>query len=392
MEELMDSRLRSTVSQLVRRAGGINHSPLLFRLLSPSRQPIQVATVITRFILPDSEDDENAGVQRQSILITDETLSIPLQFKAVLDIKVFGEVTTVELIAPVTMSGKFDSRDGLLTAVDISFDCSSLLQSMITHARMIIKKAVAKAATLSVQITDWLENKKKPAQSTLSLQSLLGSGMSLNSMANGDEATVGSLLSSFSSQANAGSLAKQKSFSKGILRENSKSMLRQAFHKNNAVENRNRHGGHSFNNANATFDFGTGKILDADSGDGAFGRTASTVRFQEPLKPQHQHHVQEEEEAQPQNKGNIHAGLFSWLQDDSMFLTDEKIEEQNAADAERERKRREAPMPLRFFTAADDMGGGECSLELVSKSIFGGDQGNSDDQDCHRDKRRRVWP
>lgn len=95
-----------------------------------------------------------------------------------------------------------------------------------------------------------------------------------------------------------------------------------------------------------------------------------------------------------------------------MFLTDEKIQEQNAADAESERKLREAPMPLRFFTAAEDMGGGVSGLEMVSKSIFGGvlepsSQSNYDggfvgNQQVKREmqgddgngygKRRKIWP
>mmetsp|Transcript_50499 Transcript_50499/g.107567 ORF Transcript_50499/g.107567 Transcript_50499/m.107567 type:complete len:377 (-) Transcript_50499:107-1237(-) len=108
------------------------------------------------------------------------------------------------------------------------------------------------------------------------------------------------------------------------------------------------------------------------------------------------------EQQQSNDNGNIHQGLFSWLQDDKMFLTEEKIQEQNAADAERERKLREAPMPLRFFTAAEDLGGGECGLEIVSKSIFGGhsppngsEQQNKRRQEqgrnCHQQQKRMKF-
>ena len=50
-------------------------------------------------------------------------LSIPLQFKVILDVKIFGVVSTVELCAPVSMSGQFDPHDGLLTAVEADVDC-----------------------------------------------------------------------------------------------------------------------------------------------------------------------------------------------------------------------------------------------------------------------------
>ena len=457
MEELMDSRLRSTVSQLVHRAGGISNSPLLFRLLSPSRKRIQVATVITRFVLPN-ENDENQqqASSTGTASSTEELLSIPLQFKAILDIKIFGVVSTVELSAPVTMSGKFANQDGLLTAVDVSFDCVNLLKIMIAQARSVVKKAVTKAAALSVQIAEWDAKKKNLAATVSSLrktnaasaQSLhsllgsgLGSGMSLNSLASidGGATLCSTLFTSFPSLSNANKLAmqQQKSVSKGVLRESSRGLPR-AYSRNNnntmslLLKNRNHLGNYSSsNNANETFDFGGGGANhNSNTINTLGGRTASTanvVRFRMPdvssptspppsastlsssspkaQQQQAQHHQVQQQEPQQQeqaDKGNIHAGLFSWLQDDKMFLTEEKIQEQNAADAECERKLREAPMPLRFFTAAEDLGGGECSLEIVSKSIFGGSSSleSTQQQEKRRQqgqgprnpKRSKVWP
>eukprot|EP00571_Detonula_confervacea_P001848 CAMPEP_0172317580 /NCGR_PEP_ID=MMETSP1058-20130122/32062_1 /TAXON_ID=83371 /ORGANISM="Detonula confervacea, Strain CCMP 353" /LENGTH=617 /DNA_ID=CAMNT_0013032177 /DNA_START=16 /DNA_END=1869 /DNA_ORIENTATION=+ len=447
MEELMDSRLRSTVSQLMRKSGGIANSQLLSRLLSPSRNPIEVATVITRFVLPDGENCENMGNNNFSSTSHDNMLSIPLHFKAILDVKVFGEVNTVELSAPVTMSGKFDNHDGLLTAVDVSFDCVNLLQTMIGQARPIVKTAVTKAAALSVQIAEWSANKKKKASScvsgstnsalvnaapsTMSLHSLLGSSTSISSLSSLDcGATIGTLFTSFPSLSNANlkKLAnKQKSgSSRGLLRNYSRNNNAMA-----ALQNRNKWGNSSSsstNNANATFDFGNADHSKNANRSELGNRTASTVRFRMPnvasptcpssdqkncsppsssastsassLSNSQQHQQQAPQGAkmevpdQQQDKGNIHAGLFSWLQEDSMFLTDEKIQEQNAADAESERKLREAPMPLRFFTAAEDMGGGGCCLEMVSKSIFGGvlEQSNSNNESGfgNQQKKRRL--
>jgi hypothetical protein len=50
-----------------------------------------------------------------------------------------------------------------------------------------------------------------------------------------------------------------------------------------------------------------------------------------------------------------------------MFLTEDKIKEQNAINEEQERRDRDAPTPLRFFTAADAIGGGEGGLRKVSE-------------------------
>ena len=404
----MDSRLRSTVSQLVRK-GGISNSQMLFRLLSPSRRPIQVATIITRFMLPDGEGDST------HCSTVDDMISIPLLFKAVVDVKVFGEVSTVQLTCPVTMSGTFDCHDGLLTAVDVCFDCVSLLQTMINQARLIVKLAVTKAAAISVQIAKWHASKKTTlggVQSimSLSVHSLLG-GTSSNSLGTLDAPALNSVFHTFSSLSNANSIksAKQKSViaGKGVLRESSYGLLRgYSRNKVNASQTqviRNRPINFpTSTNANATFDLGSGNHLNNSSTD-ATANTASVVRFRSPttspscasqdkhdpsqlsslstpsLPPQAQliqaqnpQQLQQENVAQQDTNGNIHVGLFSWLKNDSMFLTDDKIKVQNAAEAERERLRRDAPMPLRFFTAAEAMGDVQSGLEMVCKSVFGG--------------------
>jgi len=325
-------------------------------------------------MLPDGEGDST------QFSTVDDMISIPLLFKAVVDVKVFREVTTVSITCPVTVSGTFDCHDGLLTAVDVCFDCVSLLQTMINEARLIVKLAVTKAAAISVQIAKWHASKKTTLSGvqsimSLSLHSLFG-GTSSNSLGTLDAPALNSVFHSFSSLSNANSIksAKQKSVKagKGVLRESSYGLLR-------------------------GFNLGGGNRLNNSSAD-ATATTASVVRFRSPttspnctsqdnhdpsqqssLPPQAQliqaqtpQQLQQEKVAQQDTNGNIHAGLFSWLKNDSMFLTDDKIKVQNAAEAERERLRRDAPMPLRFFTAADAIGGGQSGLEMVSKSIFGG--------------------
>ena len=149
MEELMEARLSSMVMQLLNIAhgGGAGNSRVLVYLLSPSRNPLKVCTVVTRF--------EAANLEEGACEMLEGEVHSKMVFKAVLDIKIFGEVSTVELSAPVCLVGKFDdsSRGGtLLTSVDIKFDCAALLRDMISHARILVKMAVTEAAALSVKI------------------------------------------------------------------------------------------------------------------------------------------------------------------------------------------------------------------------------------------------
>jgi len=366
LKELVDSRLRSTVSQLVKRSE--TPAPCL-KLLSPSRKPIQIATVITRFVSPDQQDGENMGGSVTSSVSANDMLSIPLQFKSVIDIKVFGEMSTIEITAPVNMTAKFDTLDdGLFTAIDICFDCQTLLQNMIGQARLIVKMAVTKAATLSVQIVKWHEKrlKRKQAAASMGVFGLKTSG-STHSLNGGG---LGSI-SSFDCSMNTALSKNAKHPSKGLLR-------------------------------NPSFGGDTAKLMRSN--------TNSVVRFQENCELRTivpsgnnssfpiQHPLQEDQG----QGGNIHAGLFSWLQEDSMFLTEEKLHEKDIADAEAERKRLEAPQPLRFWSTEDDgVEGGvrvrsPQGLANMTQTIFGTVSVESPpleelDIHNHRQKRMRMF-
>ena len=370
LKELVDSRLRSTVSQLVKRSE--TPAPCL-KLLSPSRKPIQIATVITRFVSPDQQDGENMGGSVTSSVSANDMLSIPLQFKSVIDIKVFGEMSTIEITTPVNMTAKFDTLDdGLFTAIDICFDCQTLLQNMIGQARLIVKMAVTKAATLSVQIVKWHEKrlKRKQAAASMGVFGLKPSG-STHSLIGGG---LGSI-SSFDCSMNTALSKNAKHPSKGLLR-------------------------------NPSFGGDTAKLMRSNS-----MRSNSVVRFQENCELRTivpsgnnssfpiQHPLQADHQGQG---GNIHAGLFSWLQEDSMFLTEEKLHEKDIADAKAERKRLEAPQPVRFWSTEDDgVDGGvrvrsPQGLANMTQTIFGNTAGAPSpleelDIDNHRQKRMRMF-
>ena len=412
-ETLIDSRLRSVASQIVlhsRTSVGENkYSKILLRLLSPSLRPVRVATVITRFMtIPENENDRNELQLTTTSSSFEETmLSITLSFKVVLDIKVFGEVSTIELSCPVTISGTFDihDTDGLLTSVDIVFDTDHLLRAMIDQARLVVKLAVTKAAATSVNVVKLYNAKREPKTKTtspiskktittdfsgaasamslnsLTTNSLLGSSVLLETLTSLDSKALGSLFSSFSTISKQQQQQQQQhqlqmrsgsavAVEKGVLRESSYGL------RTNTGQRKNSNSSPTISTANATFDLKNDTAV-TNSGN------ITTVRFQLSKIPSpsttpitcnlttcHQEHVSSTSTStqpsllqQPHShqqretsNGNVHAGLFSWLQNDSMFLTDDKIEEANVADVKRELARSLVPMTLQFFTAATDAG------------------------------------
>jgi len=77
-----------------------------------------------------------------------------------------------------------------------------------------------------------------------------------------------------------------------------------------------------------------------------------------------------------------------------MFLTEDKLKEQNAINEELERKAQEEPMPRRLFTR-EEISGGEGGLNIVSHTLFGVSMsgGQSNDKrlrsDQHNGSRKR---
>ncbi len=335
----MDSRLRSTLSQLVSRTGGIGKSHMILRLLSPSRRPIQVSTVVTRFVLPACDDGESAT---QLFPTTDDdTVYIPLLFKAMVGVKVFGESSTIEITCPVAMSGKFDCHDRLLNAVDVCFDCVNLLQAIIDRARFVVKLAMTKAASLSVQIVKW-HTKELESSGGSQIDYLGSGGASLQYPPGGLGAPpLNDVLHRYFSPA---SSAKSNKSDKhmvarnGVLRKSSFGALRDNSDYNDRPTQAMSDRPDDFpasTNANATFNLGGGTRLDNNDTIVPTG-AASMVRFRSPPPQAEQIQTQtpqrpRQEDFAPSDKVNcdIHPGLFSWLRnDDSIFPNDAEMEEQ----------------------------------------------------------------
>jgi hypothetical protein len=95
MEELIESRLKGTLLQLVQKSaerGVQRHMNLLFRLISPSQNPLRITTVLTQFVSSEHVNREDNVIDADS-----NDVKLNLEFKAILDVLIFGEVKSIEL-------------------------------------------------------------------------------------------------------------------------------------------------------------------------------------------------------------------------------------------------------------------------------------------------------
>jgi hypothetical protein len=151
---LVDSRLRSSLTSLVRRSRGRSQeddalTPVLVGLLaSSSSSPINPTTIVTTFRTLEYSE-RNA----------DGDYILPLIFEAVIDLNILGNTVAVTMKAPGTVRGTFTSNVeeaqvvGLgpteLLKVDIQIDTAALLLSMMSQARMAVRKAVGFATVVA---------------------------------------------------------------------------------------------------------------------------------------------------------------------------------------------------------------------------------------------------
>lgn len=177
---LIDARLRSSTKALLPRVlkqGGGNGKVVseaieLIKMLLPSKNkgeeceekegkgPISLTTVVTSLRVVS---DVNVNCEHETTNGTDVVL--PLVFEAIIDLSCLGNLITVTINAPGTISGRVNSSDMLFENVEICLDCMSLLQSMMKQARSVVKKAIATASGLARSISgssDYSSSAREP--------------------------------------------------------------------------------------------------------------------------------------------------------------------------------------------------------------------------------------
>jgi hypothetical protein len=140
---LIDSRLRSSIQAFVKQSHQQKDSTLtrvLVGLLACSQSPIAPSTVVTSFrALHACEITPNGD------LIT------PLVVECIVDLKIFGNLVTVTVVAPGTIQSTF-ANDFMIRHAEIVLDTLSLLQSMMKQARFAVRKAVATASNIATNL------------------------------------------------------------------------------------------------------------------------------------------------------------------------------------------------------------------------------------------------
>ena len=175
---LIVSRLRCSLLILLQKTmknGQGSEVDILMQLLS-TQAPIALTTIVTSFHVFPTNDSQ--GHKRLSSLV------LPLSFEAVIDFKAVGKMITVPLKAPGTISGRFDSTDGLLTQVEIALDTIELLDCMMKQARLVVRKTLQVAANLTTVITHKKQLPKPANQTddtdTNPIKQLVNSSLKLN--------------------------------------------------------------------------------------------------------------------------------------------------------------------------------------------------------------------
>ena len=137
---LVDSRKRSSLAALIRQSQEQKDATLtrvLVGLLACSNDPIAPSTVVTSF----------RGLQASERSGSDDMV-MPLVVETVVDLKIFGTLATISIVAPGTIQASF-GPDGMITKAEVVLDTLSFLQSIMKQARYVVRKAIALSSNMA---------------------------------------------------------------------------------------------------------------------------------------------------------------------------------------------------------------------------------------------------
>lgn len=140
---LVDSRKRSSLTALIRQSQTQKDSTLtrvLVGLLACSNDPITPSTVVTSFRVLQASERNASG-----------DIVMPLVMETVVDLKIFGSLITISVVAPGTIQASFAS-DCMITKVEVVLDTVAFLQSMMKQARYAVRKAVALSSNMASKL------------------------------------------------------------------------------------------------------------------------------------------------------------------------------------------------------------------------------------------------
>lgn len=154
-EELISSRLRVSMKAITRtflKIGGEGNEARVLRKLLSTSKPVKVTTVVTSYQLVNTDSTPS---------LNDGVIVRPLVFETIFDLSIFGKMYTISLEVPGTISASLNNMDNLLDNVEIMFDTMSLLKAMMTQARAVVKKAVQRAANITTTVSTYQQMKQK---------------------------------------------------------------------------------------------------------------------------------------------------------------------------------------------------------------------------------------
>jgi len=186
---LVDSRVRHTSMEMIkqhRRSPGVSQLQMLLRLMA--HDPIAVKTVVTSFQpVPLDQSLENYS--------PDYTV-VPLVFEVVMDLLIFGDMETITIRCPGTMTASMTHPLNRIRSCDLNLDMSELLSTMMKNARYIVRQSVAKANAIVETVQAQTSSSKNfsknsfPSLASLGNSFLDSSNMSFSSLTKNDSSLM----------------------------------------------------------------------------------------------------------------------------------------------------------------------------------------------------------